>query len=146
MPITQTVKFMTLESLKILIEEFALCKDREEIYQKIMNFGQKLPSFNPEWKKEENRVMGCQSLMYLHTEAREGRLFFYADSDALISKGLASLLIFAYSGRSAEEILKSQPTDFQKLGIIDILTPGRANGFSSLFFRIKQEALKLIKY
>lgn len=131
----------SFDLIQQLREEFSLCKTKEELYQKIMSFGQKLPPFKSEWKLEENRVIGCQSLMYLHSEYKEGRLFFYADSDALISKGLASILVFVFSGQTPEEILKSSPAAFQELGIIDILTPGRANGFSSLYFRMKKEAL-----
>lgn len=109
-----------------------------------MEWGKRLPSFDPAWKIEENLVQGCQSLMYLHTHVEGKKLYFSADSDALISKGLASILIYLYSGEDAETILKTPPTFLEEIGIVGSLTPGRANGLAGLYFRMKQEALKVL--
>lgn len=125
-------------------KDFAACKTQEAIYQKIMEWGKNSPPFNPLWKTEENRVTGCQSLMFLHVENKEGLLYFSADSDALISRGLAALLVFLYSGESPETVLTKPPTFLEEMGITSALTPGRANGFSSLYLRMKQEALKAL--
>ncbi len=126
----------------MLSTDFASCKTPEEIYHKIMEWGKKLPPFDPSLKTEKNLVNGCQSLMYLHAEERDNKLYFSADSDALISKGLAAILISLYSGQTAETILKEPPTFLEELGVIGSLTPGRANGFSALYLRMKQEAIK----
>lgn len=123
-----------------LLVSFKACQNKEEMYHLIMEWGKKLPPFDPAWKTEENRVEGCQSLLYLHTVLKEDRLFFYADSDALISRGLAALLVIYYSDKTATEILAHSPTVFAEMGIFEALTPGRANGFASLYKRIKQDA------
>lgn len=125
-----------------LKKEFASCKTSEEIYLKVIEWGKKLPTFDPAWKVEENRVEGCQSVMYLHTEVKEKKLYFAADSDALISKGLAMLLITLYNGATAEYILKNPPTILDEIGLTGALSPGRANGLSGLYLKMKQEALK----
>ena len=129
-------------NLKALKDDFASCPDREAIYRKIIAWGKKLPPFNPEWKVEPNLVPGCQSLMYLHGRFEEGKLYFAAASDALISAGLASILISFYSGSTPEDILATPPTFLKEFGIVSGLTPGRANGLASLYIRIKQTALK----
>lgn len=82
--------------------------------------------------------------MYLHSEVREKKLYFAADSDALISKGLAMLLLTLYNGMTAEYILKNPPTLLEEIGLIGALTQGRANGLSGLYLKMKQEALKTL--
>jgi cysteine desulfuration protein SufE len=121
--------------------EFSLCTSKEAIYLKIMEWGKKLPPFDPAWKTDENRVTGCQSLMYLHSSYSEGHLQFFADSDALISKGLAALLISYYEGKTPEFILKNQPIFLEELGILESLTPGRANGVASLYQKMREKAV-----
>ncbi len=116
----------------------------EQVYQQIMLFGKQLPPFDPEWKKEENLVPGCQSIMYLHASLKEGRLYFAAHSEALISAGLAAILISVYDGETPETILKAEPTFLEELNIPGSLTPGRANGLASLWLKMKQAALKAL--
>lgn len=125
-------------------DSFSACASREEVYQKIMEWGELLPPFKPEWKTEENLVHGCQSIMHLHGELKEGKIYFSASSDALISAGLAALLLEAYNGCSPETVLKEPPVFLEELGIPASLTPGRANGLASLYLKMKQEALKLL--
>lgn len=92
-------------------------------------------------EKEENSVQGCQSLLYLHTEKEQKILHFHAYSDALISSGLAALLIFLYSGESAEQIIQNPPKVLEKIGIPLALTPSRANGLASLYVKMRKEAI-----
>lgn len=132
---------MSLKKQK-LVAEFADCTHPEMIYRKIIEWGKKLPPFNPDWKTEENLVTGCQSLMYLHSEIKERHLYFYAASDALISAGLAALMLEAYNGQSPETVLTHPPDFLDAIGIPASLTPGRANGLASLYLKMKQEALK----
>lgn len=128
-----------IENLK---KELSSLPSREVLYQKIMEKGKKLPAFNPLWKCEQNRVVGCQSLMYLYS-VYDGRMVsFYASSDALISSGLAALLIEIYSGEPPDTILLTPPSFIEELGIPSVLTPGRANGLASLYLKMKQEALR----
>jgi len=82
--------------------------------------------------------------MYLSAKLENGQIIFEADSDALISRGLAVILLLVYSGETAEAILKCPPTFLDELGIAGSLTPGRANGLFSLHLKMKQEALRLL--
>jgi cysteine desulfuration protein SufE len=134
---------MTFESKQEKIKQlFAPCKTPEERYKKIIEFGSVLPPLAPLFKTEENRVHGCQSAMYLHTEYKDGLMIFSADSDALISKGLAALLISVYSYQTAATVLKQPPIFLAEIGIPQSLSPSRSNGLSSLFLRMQQEAIK----
>ncbi len=126
---------------------FSQLASPELLYKEIMEWGKKLLPFKDEWKIEENRVIGCQSLMYLHTEMHADHVdtvHFYATSDALISAGLAAILIEIYGHESPEDILKTQPTFLDEMGIPSALTPGRANGLASLYLKMKQEAVKYL--
>ena len=123
---------------------FSHCTTAAARYEKIMELGSGLRPLPPEAKIEENRVKGCQSLMYLSAKLENGQIIFEADSDALISRGLAVILLLVYSGETAEAILKCPPTFLDELGIAGSLTPGRANGLFSLHLKMKQEALRLL--
>ena len=120
--------------------------NKERIYAEIMAWGKNLPLFDETLKTDENRVLGCQSLMYLHAEEKMGRLFFSADSDALISKGLAAILIYLYSGEEAVTILRSPPSFLEELGLLTSLSPGRSNGFASLYQKMQKHALDYLVY
>lgn len=111
-------------------------------YQKIIEFGRELVPLAPKDKIPENIVKGCQSTMYLRSQLVNGLIFFNADSDALISAGLAAILIKVYSGEAADTILKCPPDYLEDLGISASLTPNRANGLYSIHLRMKQDALK----
>jgi cysteine desulfuration protein SufE len=127
-----------------IIDIFEKCQSQDERYQQIIDLGKHLPKLDPALKIPENRVMGCQSLLYLHTY-QEGRLlYFEAESDALISAGLAAILIKVYSGETPESILMTVPSYLEHLGITASLTPNRANGLYSIHLRMKQEALKFL--
>lgn len=122
---------------------FSTCTTQELKYQKIMELGKLLPPLPSCDKIEENLVAGCQSRMYLKTTLKEGKVIFHGESDALISAGLAAILIMVYSDESPETILKCPPSYLKDLGIDASLSPGRANGLYSMHLRMKQEALKL---
>lgn len=124
--------------------EFSQCKDLDAKYNKIIELGRGLPQLDIAHKIPQNLVSGCQSTMYLHSRLENGLVIFEAVSDALISAGLASLLLSVYSGESPEVILKCPPTYIQDLGIAASLTPNRANGMFSIHLRMKQDALKLM--
>lgn len=123
---------------------FAGCPNQDEKYKKIIELGKHLPKLKPENKIPENIVKGCQSIMYLQTSTKEGRVYFQADSEALISAGLAAILIHVYNGETPETILTCPPTFLDELGISASLTPSRANGLYSVHLRMKQEALKIL--
>lgn len=123
---------------------FNKCPSQESKYQKIIELGKQQPRLDLQHKIPENIVKGCQSTVYIHTDSHENFLFFAAESDALISGGLAALLVHVYSGEHPETILKCPPSYLEELGIIGSLTPNRANGLLSIHLRMKQEALKAL--
>lgn len=129
------------EQMKALFSE---CQNEEAKYEKIIELGKKLHKLHPSLRVKENLVEGCQSQMYLHTDISDNKIFFEADSDAMISAGLAYLLISVYSGETPEAVLKCPPTFLEELEISSSLSPSRANGLYSLHLRMKQEALKAL--
>lgn len=120
---------------------FSICSTPEHKYQKIIELGKNSPPLPPEEKIAANLVPGCQSLLYLHSTYIDSLIYWKADSDALISKGLASLLVFLYDALPAEAILKSPPIILTKLGLTSSLSPTRAQGLQSLYLKMKQRAL-----
>ena len=91
---------------------------------------------------KEHVVRGCQSTMYLYTYLENGKVRYFAHSEALISAGLAALLLAVYDEEMPEVILQCPPLFLEELGIPNVLSPGRANGLSSLFLKMKQDALR----
>lgn len=128
-------------TLDELIEEFAFFDDWEERYRYIIDLGKELPEFPEEARTEENRVHGCQSNVWLVPDIDEGpppRIRFVADSDAHIVRGLIGVLIIAYSGKTAREILDLDIQDaFKQLGLDKHLSPTRSNGFYAMVKRIR---------
>ncbi|MBA2368000.1 MAG: SufE family protein [Candidatus Protochlamydia sp.] len=133
-----------LNKQNMIREKFAACSNEEERYQKIIELGREQPSLSENEKIEANLVKGCQSQMYLVSHLEENQVIFQAESDALISAGLAALLVKVYSGEAPETVLKCPPTYLEELGISASLSPSRANGLYSLHLRMKQDALKLL--
>jgi cysteine desulfuration protein SufE len=123
---------------------FQSCENEEMKYEKLIELGKSAPHLPPSLKTKENLVPGCQSTMFLSAEYKYGKVFFLTESDALISSGLAALLVLVYSGESPEAILKCPPSYLEELGISASLTPNRANGLYSIHLRMKQEALKFM--
>jgi cysteine desulfuration protein SufE len=123
---------------------FASCSSPEARYDALIAMGRKLPLFHPALKTPENLVVGCQSNLYLASRLIDDLLYFEAASDALISAGLAALLIAVYSGETPETILKQPPLFLADLGIHASLSPNRSNGLAHIHLRMKQEALKLL--
>jgi cysteine desulfuration protein SufE len=112
--------------------------------QRLIEMGRALPPFPPESKIVSNQVSGCQSILYLASDLREGKVFFQASSDALISAGLAALLIAVYSGEEPSVILKRAPDFLTDIGILASLTPSRSNGLAHIHQRMKRDALKFL--
>ena len=122
---------------------FHLCTP-EEKYSVLIEWGKKLPLYPNEFKTADRIVAGCQSILHLHSECRNEKIYFQAASDALISAGLAAILIAAYSGESAETILKCPPLFLKELGLDQSLSPSRSNGLYQIHLRMKREALKYL--
>lgn len=133
-----------LAKQKEVKELFSSCANEEAKYAKIIELGKALAPLQNLHKVKENLVNGCQSTMYLRSYLNGGAVYFEAESDALVSAGLAALLLHVYNGELPETILKCPPTYLEELGISASLTPNRANGLYSIHLRMKQDALKLL--
>lgn len=132
------------ENEKKLLAHFSRCKNPQEIYQILISLSIKLPSLPPDDKIEKNRIHGCQSQLYLIHSGSKEALTFQADSDALISKGLAYTLTTLYNGASAEAILKTTPTYYKKISLHSIISPTRLNGLAELEKAIKQTVINYL--
>jgi cysteine desulfuration protein SufE len=121
-------------------EEFGFFGDWSERYQYLIDLGRKLPAFPEEWKTEENRLLGCQSLVWIVPQGDASRLDFNAISDSAIVSGLIYLALRVYSGRSAAEILATQPDYIGDIGLAKHLSPTRSNGLAAILAFIQDTA------
>ena len=132
---------MTLEEKKQqIIEDFSLYDEWLDKYEYLIELGKALEPFPEDKKTEDRLIKGCQSRVWLDSELRDGRLYFAADSDAIITKGIISLLIGVYSGRTPEEIAADDFGFVGEIGLKENLSPTRANGLVSMIERIKDIA------
>lgn len=128
---------MITQAQQEIIEEFALFDDWMDKYEHLIGLGKSLPLISDQYKTDEFLIKGCQSKVWLRADQKEGRVYYSADSDAIITKGIVSVLIRAFSGLSAQDIAKA-PTDFIKeIGLSDHLSPTRANGLVSMIKQMK---------
>lgn len=121
-------------------DEFAFFGDWAERYQYLIDLGRKLPPFPEEWKTEENRLHGCQSMVWIVASGDADRLDFQAISDSAIVSGLVYLALRVYSGRSAKEILATEPDYIADIGLAKHLSPTRSNGLMALLGFIRDRA------
>ncbi len=133
-----------IEKQNLLKESFYPFNSQEEKYQLIIELGQAAPPMSPDDQVEENLVAGCQSLLYLKVECVGGLLALQATSDALISAGLAQLLIQTYDGESPEAVFKCPPLFLKEIGLFEALSPSRSNGLKSLYQKLQKESLKFL--
>lgn len=130
-----------LETEKEIIDEFALFDSWDDKYEYIIDLGKKLSVLDDKYKRDENRVKGCQSSVWLVTEYRDGKLFYHADSDAVIVKGLISMLIRVLSGRTPDEIIAAKLDFIREIGMTTHLAQTRSNGLLSMVKQMKHYAL-----
>jgi len=121
-------------------EEFAFFGDWSERYQYLIDLGRKLPPFPEEWKTEQHRLRGCQSMVWIVPSGDASRLDFAAISDSAIVSGLVYLALRVYSGRSAREILDTQADYIGEIGLAKHLSPTRSNGLAALLAFIRDTA------
>ncbi|MFN4086007.1 MAG: SufE family protein [Spirosomataceae bacterium] len=133
---------MTLNDIQNeIIEDFELFDDWEQKYEYIIDLGKKLPGLDPAQKLEDNIIKGCQSVVWLHAEYKNGILYFYGDSEAIIVKGLVSLLLKVLSGHTPNEILHADLYFIEKIGLANHLAQTRSNGLASMVKQMKSYAL-----
>jgi cysteine desulfuration protein SufE len=133
---------MTIEETQhAIIEEFALFDgDREMSVMYLMDLGEKLPALADDHKIDINLVKGCQSKVWLIAELRKDRIYFSADSNTAITKGLVSLLIRVFNGHLPEEILAADLFFVKDIGMDRFIGTQRSNGFAAMIQRMKQHA------
>lgn len=133
------------EAEEEVVDSFSMYDEWLDKYEYLIDLGKNLPSYPEELKTEDRLIKGCQSRVWLNYEVKDGRLYFTADSDAIITKGIISLLISVYSGRTPEEISSSDFSFIEKIGLKENLSPTRANGLASMIATIKTVALENLK-
>ncbi|MCQ2182783.1 MAG: SufE family protein [Bacteroidales bacterium] len=136
---------MTLaEAKQQIIDDFSMFDEWLDKYEYLIELGRNLSPFKEEMKTEDRLIKGCQSRVWLNCEEKDGKLEFSADSDAIITKGIISLLIGVYSGRTPEEIANDDFGFIEELGLRENLSPTRANGLASMIATIKRTAQEKI--
>ena len=123
-----------------VIDEFSLFDDWLDKYEYLIELGKALKEYPEDRKTDDRLVKGCQSRVWIDFKIQDGKIFFNADSDAIITKGIISLLIRIYSGRTPQEILSSDFSVVEKIGLKENLSPTRANGLVSMIQMIREIA------
>lgn len=135
------LNIMHMKSLKevkeAIVEDFSVYEEWLDKYEYLIELGRNLSEYPEEKKTDDRLIQGCQSRVWLDSEVREGRIWFTADSDAIITKGIISLLISVYSGRTAAEIAGDDFGFITEIGLKENLSPTRANGLASMIDRIR---------
>jgi len=134
-------KDMTLiEAENAIVEEFSMYEEWLDKYEYLIELGKSLQDYPEDAKTDDKLIKGCQSRVWLDYKLEDGRLVFNADSDAIITKGIISLLISLYSGRTPQEIMSSDFSVVDRIGLKENLSPTRANGLVSMITRIREVA------
>ena len=133
---------MTIKEIENeIVEEFAIFTDWMDKYEYIIELGKGVPAIEEKDKTEDNLIKGCQSRVWLSCRIEDGKLYFAADSDAIITKGIISLLIRVYNGQAPADILANEPEFIGQIGLQENLSPTRANGLVSMIKQIKIYAM-----
>ena len=128
-----------------VIDEFLIFDDWLDKYEYLIELGKSLKEYPEDRKTDDRLVKGCQSRVWIDFSIENGRIFFNADSDAIITKGIISLLVRIYSGRTPEEILSSDFSVVERIGLKENLSPTRANGLVSMIQMIRAIAAANLK-
>jgi cysteine desulfuration protein SufE len=135
---------MTIEEIENeIIDDFAIFDDWMDKYEHLIDLGKELPLIDKKHKVEENLIKGCQSRVWLHAEAKEGKIIYTADSDAIITKGIIALLIGVLNNQEPISITQAKLAFIDKVGLKEHLSPTRSNGLVSMVKQMKIYALAL---
>jgi cysteine desulfuration protein SufE len=124
-----------------IIETFSVSDDWMDRYSLLIDMGNALPALDEKYKTENNLIEGCQSRVWLHAEYIDGKIFFQGESDAVIVKGIVSLLIRVLTGHTPQEILETDLYFIDRIGLREHLSPTRSNGLLSMLKQMKMYAL-----
>ncbi len=125
------------EKQQQIIEEFSIFDDWLDKYAYLIELGKELPLIDEKYKTDQYLISGCQSRVWLHAEMKDGKMILTADSDAVITKGIVSLLIRVFSGHTPDEIMEADMGFLNTIGLKDHLSPTRANGLQSMIKQIR---------
>jgi cysteine desulfuration protein SufE len=125
-----------------IIEEFSMLDDWIDKYEHLIDIGKKLSPLDGQLKTEDNSIKGCQAKVWISAELKDGKVCFFADSDALITKGLIALLLRVLNNQTPEDIVKSDLYFIDKIGLSSHLSPSRANGLASIVKHMKWLGMK----
>lgn len=133
---------MTIQEIQNeIIDEFSMFDDWMQRYEYIIELGKTLPIINENYKTEDNIIQGCQSKVWLQGEVTNKNVFFTADSDAILTKGIIAILIRVFSNQKPTDILAANTNFIDEIGLKEHLSPTRANGLVSMIKKIKMYAL-----
>lgn len=132
---------MTDKTIESIIAEFNQFDDWMDKYNYLIEMGKSIPLIDDKFKTDSNLISGCQSRVWLHSELKDGKIWFTADSDAVITKGIANLLIRVYSGKTPDEIIETETDFLDEIGLKNHLSPTRSNGLLSMVKQIRLYAL-----
>ncbi len=124
-----------------IIEEFSAFDDWMDRYQLLIDLGSEQAPLDEKYKTNNNLIEGCQSRVWLQADLENGKVIFKAESDALIVKGIVSLLINVYSGHTPDEILDNEPYFVESIGLREHLSPTRSNGLVAMIKQMRLYAL-----
>lgn len=133
------------EKQQEIIDDFAIYDDWMDKYEYIIELGKDLPLIDESKKTDDRLIEGCQSRVWVDSEFKDGKLFFTADSDAIITKGIIALLIRVLNDESPENIAKTDLYFIPEIGLQEHLSPTRANGLLSMVKQLKMSALQVLK-
>jgi cysteine desulfuration protein SufE len=132
----------TIEEIeREIVDEFSLFDSWDDKYEYIIDLGKRLPPLDGQFKKDENRVRGCQSTVWLVAEYKDGRIYYRAESDAIIVKGLISMLIRVLSGQKPDDIVEAKLDFLSEIGMMTHLAQTRSNGLLAMVRQMKNYAL-----
>lgn len=124
-----------------IMDEFSMFDDWMGKYEHIIEMGKSLPMIDEKYKTDDRLIKGCQSKVWLYSELKEGKIFFKADSDAIITKGLVAMMVRVLSGSTPDEIINAKMDFVEKIGLKEHLSPTRANGLVNMIKQMKLDAL-----
>lgn len=126
---------------KEIIEEFAGLGEWMERYNYLIDLGKSLPLIDQAYRNDEYLIRGCQSRVWLNADLRDGKIYYSADSDAIITKGIAALMIRVFTGHTPDEILNADLAFIDEIGLKEHLSPTRSNGLVSMINQMRYYAM-----
>ena len=137
---------MTIENLQQnLIQDFEFFEDWTQKYEYMIELSKGLDKMDQEMKSDKNIIKGCQSKVWLHADYSDGKIKFFADSDAIITRGIIAILLMVFNNKTPDEIINSDISFIEKIGLKEHLSPNRANGLYSMIKQIKFYAIAFSK-